>query len=116
MTEQSVAEQSTAEQADAAAVAEQSAAAVALAEKADANAQVVVLPPPSAEPIIPKQALAAEQDAANSQDVVPPPPAKRVIPVILKIIELFKENKKSDDTLKSLFQEEWMIELPGTIK
>jgi len=24
-----------------------------------------------------------------------------VIPVILKIIELFKENKKSDDTLKS---------------
>ena len=28
-------------------------------------------------------------------------PAKRVIPVILKIIELFKENKKSDDTLKS---------------
>ena len=28
-------------------------------------------------------------------------PAKRVIQVILKIIELFKENKKSDDTLKS---------------
>lgn len=28
-------------------------------------------------------------------------PAKRVIPVILKIIELFKENKKTDDTLKS---------------
>jgi len=28
-------------------------------------------------------------------------PAKRVIPVILKIIELFKENKQSDDTLKS---------------
>jgi sulfite reductase (ferredoxin) len=28
-------------------------------------------------------------------------PAKRVIPVILKIIELFKENKKSGDTLKS---------------
>ena len=28
-------------------------------------------------------------------------PAKRVIPVILKIIELFKEHKKSDDTLKS---------------
>lgn len=28
-------------------------------------------------------------------------PAKRVIPVILKTIELFKENKKSDDTLKS---------------
>ncbi len=28
-------------------------------------------------------------------------PAKRVIPVILKIIEIFKENKKSDDTLKS---------------
>jgi len=28
-------------------------------------------------------------------------PAKRVIPVILKIIEVFKENKKSDDTLKS---------------
>ena len=28
-------------------------------------------------------------------------PAKRVIPVILKIIELFKENKKPDDTLKS---------------
>jgi len=28
-------------------------------------------------------------------------PAKRVIPVILKVIELFKENKKSDDTLKS---------------
>jgi len=28
-------------------------------------------------------------------------PAKRVIPVILKIIEMFKENKKSDDTLKS---------------
>ena len=28
-------------------------------------------------------------------------PAKRVIPVILKIIELFKENKKSDDTLES---------------
>ncbi|MBT8173429.1 MAG: nitrite/sulfite reductase [Nitrosopumilus sp.] len=28
-------------------------------------------------------------------------PAKRVIPVILKIIELFKEKKKSDDTLKS---------------
>jgi sulfite reductase (ferredoxin) len=27
-------------------------------------------------------------------------PAKRVIPVILKIIELFKENKKSNDTLK----------------
>ena len=27
-------------------------------------------------------------------------PAKRVIPVILKIIELFKENKKSGDTLK----------------
>ena len=30
-------------------------------------------------------------------------PAKRVIPVILKIIELFKQNKKSDDTLK-----DWM--------
>ncbi len=28
-------------------------------------------------------------------------PAKRVIPVTLKIIDLFKENKKSDDTLKS---------------
>jgi sulfite reductase (ferredoxin) len=28
-------------------------------------------------------------------------PAKRVIPVILKIIEVFKQNKKSDDTLKS---------------
>ena len=28
-------------------------------------------------------------------------PAKRVIPVILKIIELFKNNKKSDDTLSS---------------
>jgi len=28
-------------------------------------------------------------------------PAKRVIPVILKIIEMFKENKKSGDTLKS---------------
>jgi len=28
-------------------------------------------------------------------------PAKRVIPVILKIIEIFKQNKKSDDTLKS---------------
>ena len=28
-------------------------------------------------------------------------PAKRVIPVILKIIELFKQNKKSDDTLKT---------------
>ena len=28
-------------------------------------------------------------------------PAKRVIPVILKIIELFKENKRSGDTLKS---------------
>ncbi|WP_428324396.1 nitrite/sulfite reductase [Nitrosopumilus sp.] len=28
-------------------------------------------------------------------------PAKRVIPVILKIIELFKKHKKSDDTLKS---------------
>ncbi len=28
-------------------------------------------------------------------------PAKRVIQVILKIIELFKENKQSDDTLKS---------------
>jgi sulfite reductase (ferredoxin) len=28
-------------------------------------------------------------------------PAKRVIPVILKIIELFKANKQSDDTLKS---------------
>ena len=28
-------------------------------------------------------------------------PAKRVIPVILKIIELFKEHKKSNDTLKS---------------
>ncbi len=28
-------------------------------------------------------------------------PAKRVIPVILKIIELFKEHKKSDDTLQS---------------
>jgi sulfite reductase (ferredoxin) len=28
-------------------------------------------------------------------------PAKRVIPVILKIIEMFKENKQSDDTLKS---------------
>tara|TARA_Y100000590_G_scaffold348805_1_gene400018 strand:- start:1633 stop:1977 length:345 start_codon:yes stop_codon:yes gene_type:complete len=27
-------------------------------------------------------------------------PVKRVIPVILKIIELFKENKQSDDTLK----------------
>jgi sulfite reductase (ferredoxin) len=27
-------------------------------------------------------------------------PAKRVIPVILKIIELFKQNKKHDDTLK----------------
>jgi sulfite reductase (ferredoxin) len=27
-------------------------------------------------------------------------PAKRVIPVILKIIELFKQNKKSDDTLQ----------------
>jgi len=28
-------------------------------------------------------------------------PAKRVIPVILKIIEIFKQNKKSDDTLKT---------------
>ena len=28
-------------------------------------------------------------------------PAKRVIPVILKLIELFKKNKKSDDTLSS---------------
>ena len=28
-------------------------------------------------------------------------PAKRVIPVILKIIETFKQNKKADDTLKS---------------
>jgi len=28
-------------------------------------------------------------------------PAKRVIPVILKIIELFKQHKKSDDTLQS---------------
>ena len=28
-------------------------------------------------------------------------PAKRVIPIILKIIELFKQHKKSDDTLKS---------------
>ncbi|ABX12575.1 nitrite/sulfite reductase [Nitrosopumilus maritimus] len=28
-------------------------------------------------------------------------PAKRVLPVILKIIELFKEHKKPDDTLKS---------------
>ncbi|WP_297592016.1 nitrite/sulfite reductase [Nitrosopumilus sp.] len=28
-------------------------------------------------------------------------PAKRVIPVILKIIEIFKQNKKSGDTLKS---------------
>jgi len=28
-------------------------------------------------------------------------PAKRVIPVILKIIELFKQNKKSEDTLQS---------------
>jgi sulfite reductase (ferredoxin) len=28
-------------------------------------------------------------------------PAKRVIPVILKIIEVFKQNKKPDDTLKS---------------
>ena len=28
-------------------------------------------------------------------------PAKRVIPVILKIIELFKQNKKPDDTLQS---------------
>jgi len=28
-------------------------------------------------------------------------PAKRVIPVILKIIELFKQNKKSSDDLKS---------------
>jgi len=28
-------------------------------------------------------------------------PAKRVIPVILKIIELFKQNKQSDDTLQS---------------
>jgi sulfite reductase (ferredoxin) len=28
-------------------------------------------------------------------------PAKRVIPVILKIIEIFKQNKKPDDTLKS---------------
>ena len=28
-------------------------------------------------------------------------PAKRVIPVILKIIKIFKENKKPDDTLKS---------------
>ncbi len=28
-------------------------------------------------------------------------PAKRVIPVILKIIEVFKENKKPDDTLQS---------------
>ena len=28
-------------------------------------------------------------------------PAKRVIPVIIKIIEVFKENKKPDDTLKS---------------
>ena len=28
-------------------------------------------------------------------------PAKRIIPVILKVIEIFKANKKSDDTLKS---------------
>ena len=28
-------------------------------------------------------------------------PAKRVIPIILKIIDIFKENKKPDDTLKS---------------
>jgi sulfite reductase (ferredoxin) len=28
-------------------------------------------------------------------------PAKRVIPVILKIIEVFKENKKETDTLKT---------------
>ncbi len=28
-------------------------------------------------------------------------PAKRVIPVILKIIELFKQNKKSGDSLQS---------------
>jgi sulfite reductase (ferredoxin) len=28
-------------------------------------------------------------------------PAKRVIPVILKIIETFKQNKQSNDTLKS---------------
>ena len=28
-------------------------------------------------------------------------PAKRVIPVILKIIELFKQNKKPEDDLKS---------------
>ena len=28
-------------------------------------------------------------------------PAKRVIPTILKILEIFKQNKKSDDTLKS---------------
>jgi sulfite reductase (ferredoxin) len=28
-------------------------------------------------------------------------PAKRVIPVILKIIELFKQHKKSDDTLQT---------------
>jgi sulfite reductase (ferredoxin) len=28
-------------------------------------------------------------------------PAKRIIPVILKIIESFKKNKKSDDTLSS---------------
>lgn len=35
-------------------------------------------------------------------------PAKRVIPVILKIIEVFKKNKKSDDTLKS-----WIHRLVG---
>jgi sulfite reductase (ferredoxin) len=28
-------------------------------------------------------------------------PAKRVIPVILKLIEIFKKNKKSDDSLSS---------------
>ena len=28
-------------------------------------------------------------------------PAKRIIPVILKIIELFKKNKKENDTLSS---------------
>jgi len=28
-------------------------------------------------------------------------PAKRIIPVILKLIEIFKKNKKSDDTLSS---------------
>jgi sulfite reductase (ferredoxin) len=37
-------------------------------------------------------------------------PAKRVIPVILKIIELFKQNKKPEDDLKS-----WIHRVVGGI-